>query len=114
MRIAALAVRRSVALLRQASCSKSSLCTYPRVLPRLRCINAIHLFLDRVCGFENEVRDCNVCLEQYYDTKIVESICARCAREVCFPVPLMFVHLSVSLVCRKMVTASAKLTCRPQ
>ena len=114
MHITTPAVRWSVALLRRASCSKSSLCTYPCMLPCLWRINAIHLFLDRVCGFENEVRDCNVCLEQYYDTKIVESICTRCAREVCFPVPLMFVHLSVSLVCRKMVTALAKLTCRPQ
>ena len=52
MHVAAPAVRWSVALLCRASCSKSSLCTYLCMLPRLRRINAIHLFLDRICGFE--------------------------------------------------------------
>ena len=40
-RVIAPSARRSVALLHWASCSKSSLCIYLRMLPRLRRINAL-------------------------------------------------------------------------
>ena len=34
--------------------------------------NAIHTFLDRVRGFEDDVRECSVCMERYDGMKIVK------------------------------------------
>ena len=67
--------------------SEDTVLTAPRTpyVP-LHLQNAIHTFLDRVRGFESEVRDCSVCMERYYVMKVVEPICARCAGEVSPPI----------------------------
>lgn len=76
--------------------------------------NVIHAFLDRVRGFENEVRDWSVCMERYYESSRI------CLRKMCqiglfsrssdFDVcPLISL---VSFVHRKTVTASIQTSDR--
>ena len=71
-------------------------------------------FLDRVRDIGNDMDGCMVCLECYHGTKLQNTICARCWKEVHVPVAFVCVpaHVRVPTVYRPATTSTTLRTTR--